>query len=641
MSQDGRRAGWYDLVRTVDVRGRNRWWAPSGRSGRLATLVVAGAVLAGAVGGDAAAEARAGFDAAAGTFALSVDTGAGPDGNHAYEVLRYYLGPGGRGIGAREISGYANDGLTAVSTCTRVVFVGVWVGCAGSVRQASLVFGDGTDVLALGPPDVWGSTAAHLCDIGVKSADELPSLPVEVRLGAGNDRLLRVDGRESACDSPQWGYGYLDHTWAVRAFGQAGNDTLAGGEINDLLDGGDGSDVLVGIDGGDTLQGGAGDDRATGGDGADTLRGGGGGDRLDGGRGADAMLGEDDADTLVGGGDADLLDGGAGADDLDGGSGDDTLRGGGGNDDLVGGLGSDSVDGGDGLLDEVSYETATSRVVVTLADTAANDGGVVNGVGERDSLRAVESVGGGRAGDDLTGSAVLNILRGRGGDDILRGLGARDLLYGGDGNDQLFGGDGNDELRGDAGADQLAGGAGDDRLDGGDGNDGLKGDAGADTFVGGAGRNLMLARDGEADRFDCALGSDEVQADLVDAVPAGCETVDRYALDDGPPGAATGTRLTADGTNRVTVTIACPASARVACRGEVRLADPDAPGSALATSAPYTISVGVSGQVTMQPAAAVVASLAQRGTVAVVTVEQGASTSGQRESRRTLTFARS
>ena len=349
--------------------------------------MLAGAALAGLAAGDAAAEARAGFDSAAGTFALSVDTGAGPDGNHAYELFKYYGGPGS-GISARELSGYDNDGLGAASTCTREVRVGVWVRCPGSARQASLVFGDGTDVLALGPPDLW-SGEGNICDIGNKSSDELPALRVEVRFGAGDDRLLRVNGLESACDVPSWGFGYLDHTWAVRAFGQAGNDTLAGGEINDLLDGGDGNDVLVGNDGGDTLQGGAGNDRANGVAGADTVRGGSGDDRLEGGEGADAMLGEDGIDMMLGGGGADLLDGGTGNDDVDGGSGDDTLRGGTGNDDLIGGPGSDSIDGGDGLLDEVGYETATSRVVVTLADTAANDGIVVGGVSERDSLRAV------------------------------------------------------------------------------------------------------------------------------------------------------------------------------------------------------------------------------------------------------------
>ena len=152
--------------------------------------------------------------------------------------------------------------------------------------------------------------------------------------------------------------------------------------------------------------------------------------------------------------------------------------------------------------------------------------------------------------------------------------------------------------------------------------------------------NLFLARDGESDRFDCALGSDRVDADLLDAVPAGCELVDRYALDDGKPGYASGTRLTADQGGRVGLLVACPAVARVRCTGVVRVFNPSAPGSALGTSGAYTIGLGDSAIVSLTLPATVVSSLATAGSVVVGTQEQGASAAGPRESRRTLAFAR-
>jgi hypothetical protein len=68
----------------------------------------------------------------------------------------------------------------------------------------------------------------------------------------------------------------LTNSTAVRveAFGQGGNDTLAGGMADDLLDGGAGNDWLDGRSGNDFLRGGAGDDVLIGGAGLDTLDGG-------------------------------------------------------------------------------------------------------------------------------------------------------------------------------------------------------------------------------------------------------------------------------------------------------------------------------------------------------------------------------
>jgi hypothetical protein len=84
----------------------------------------------------------------------------------------------------------------------------------------------------------------------------------------------------------------------LTAFGNGGNDYLAGGSAADLLVGGNGNDVLLGGLGNDTLQGMAGDDR---------LNGQGGSDKLIGGDGGDVLTSIDAAFS-------DYVEGGAGAD---------------------------------------------------------------------------------------------------------------------------------------------------------------------------------------------------------------------------------------------------------------------------------------------------------------------------------------
>lgn len=598
------------------------------RPSRSALFVLLGVVLAGATAAAAWPDARVGYSTTATQLAIGVDTRNGTDGDHPLSVA--WLGSFESGWRVQVLAGHDASRLDAVAPCGAQGGATPTVVCRDArVELVRAVFGDGVDTLELQQPD----SSGMYCLPGWRLPETRS--PAEVRFGAGNDRL-RVEEKVCAGD---W-RGSQEMGWVVRAFGQAGDDVLGGGLFNDLLDGGDGADRLTGSEGGDTLEGGAGSDRLSGEEGYDTLRGGDGDDQLDGGGGSDAILGEAGADTLRGGAGDDLVDGGNGADTLEGGDGDDTVRGGTGNDDLVSGPGRDTLDGGDGVLDSVSYAAETRPVVVTLADTAANDGIVVSGVSERDSVLRMESVSGGFVGDTLTGTDGLNVLSGEGGNDVLRGLGSRDLIRGGAGNDQLFGDDGNDDLRGEDGADQLTGGSGEDTLVGGPGNDGLKGEGGSDLLVGGAGSNLFLARDGEADRFDCALGSDRVDADLLDAVPAGCESVDRYALDDGKPGFASGTRVAADQAGSVAVAITCPATAVAACNGVVRLFNPSALDLALATSGTYTIGIGVSATVSISLPASVVTGLATLGSVVITTQEQGASASGPRDSRRTFAFAR-
>jgi Ca2+-binding RTX toxin-like protein len=119
------------------------------------------------------------------------------------------------------------------------------------------------------------------------------------------------------------------------AYGDAGNDTLNGGNANDTLFGGDGYDTLYGNGGNDYLNGGNQDDYLNGGDGNDTLAGESGNDQMRGGDGDDTLHGGDGFDSLSGDFGSDVLYGDAGNDYLNGGWD-------GSNDLLYGGTGADT-----------------------------------------------------------------------------------------------------------------------------------------------------------------------------------------------------------------------------------------------------------------------------------------------------------
>lgn len=95
----------------------------------------------------------------------------------------------------------------------------------------------------------------------------------------------------------------------------------------------------------------------------------------------------------------------------------------------------------------------------------------------------------------------------------------------GPGDDQALGSRADDTLSGGPGRDDLRGGGGADTIDGGPGADELTGDEVARDFSdsGGLpgllpfGDDRLLARDGEADRILCGLGTDSVVADASDS----------------------------------------------------------------------------------------------------------------------------
>ena len=162
------------------------------------------------------------------------------------------------------------------------------------------------------------------------------------------------------------------------AWGDAGNDTLVGGQQSswpgDQLVGGGGHDVLVGGAGSDYLFGdrrGWGDDPNSGSSGNDILYGGSGVNSMYGGPGNDQLYGGNDVDYIHGNEGNDLIWGYGGNDWLSGESGHDVIWGGFGNDliwgddgrdVLYGEQGNDTLDGGydsyrDSLFGDYYYRT--------------------------------------------------------------------------------------------------------------------------------------------------------------------------------------------------------------------------------------------------------------------------------------------
>ncbi|MEM9348732.1 MAG: Hint domain-containing protein [Pseudomonadota bacterium] len=146
-------------------------------------------------------------------------------------------------------------------------------------------------------------------------------------------------------------------------------------------------------------------------------------------------------DSILGNGGADTIRGGAGNDTIEGGTEDDLIE---------GGEGADSLDGGEGN-DTLSYESSSGPVVINL-DTGA--GGIFGDDGG-DTFENFENVTGSALGDVLIGDETANVLSGLAGDD---------LLLGGPDADTLIGGDDADTFRANA-REEFFG----DRIDGGDG----------------------------------------------------------------------------------------------------------------------------------------------------------------------------
>ncbi|MEM1431225.1 MAG: calcium-binding protein [Pseudomonadota bacterium] len=374
----------------------------------------------------------------------------------------------------------------------------------GEGDDRALVNGADTagDEFVIAPGDEAGFVQFARQNLGLFEIDITNTETLEVN-GLGGDDLIR--GSEG-----------LAGLIALELNGDAGKDTIIGGDGDDILSGGIGADLLIGAKGNDIMLGGLGRDTMVwnNGDGSDVMDGGEGRDKaiINGADGAGDVFelsadgaGIDFARTNLGpftidientervevnglGGDDVIqasegmaglarlvLDGGAGNDSITGSDGTDVLRGGADNDVLVGAKGDDRVFGGagDDLLvwnngdgsDLMNGGRGFDTVQVNGADGAGDqfaidlsDDGVAFA---RTNLGPFEL--------DIRKVEVLEVNGLGGNDEIIAAADLSDEI-------QLM-------LDGGAGHDTIVGGSGDDVIRGGEGSDLLTGGAGADTFV--------------------------------------------------------------------------------------------------------------------------------------------------------------
>jgi hypothetical protein len=184
-----------------------------------------------------------------------------------------------------------------------------------------------------------------------------------VRVAAANSLLVLHAG-------PGNDRAFVDNGTALIAYGEGGDDDLAGGLSADTLDGGPGDDLLTPSGPGDVVRGGPGFDtaRMPNGGVAVTLD-----DAADDGLPGQGQNIHSDVEKVTGGSGADQLEGSDGPNTLDGGDGDDTLNGLGGADTLTGGSGSDVIQARDGVADAVSCGPGADRAIVDAADQVAGD----------------------------------------------------------------------------------------------------------------------------------------------------------------------------------------------------------------------------------------------------------------------------
>ena len=187
--------------------------------------------------------------------------------------------------------------------------------------------------------------------------------------------------------------------------------------------------------------------------------------------------------------------------------------------------------------------------------------------------------------------------------------------------------------------DVIEGFGGNDTIDGGGADDALCGGLGADTISGGSGADHIDVRDGVTDGpTTCGPGSDIVFADLTDpfeTFAASCESIRRFALDDGPPGFPARRRLAIRAGGRAVVRVSCPRRARVRCRGRLTLSDPRRPARTLAR-ARYRVRLGRTRAVTMRLSPRAATRLRARGRVRARTLERGVSKKGRRSAVQLL-----
>jgi serralysin len=273
--------------------------------------------------------------------------------------------------------------------------------------------------------------------------------------GSGNDRLqgsLRANILDGGSGQDTADYSNRYRPISVALAGAAAAGVTVDGKVEDVLKnieniiGGVAGDTLIGDGAANVLKGNAGNDTLRGGEGKDTLDGGAAkadtADYSDKILKVEVVLNAATAVTVLVNGtiedtirNIEHLVGGAAGDKFTGDSLANGFAGNAGNDIFRAGAGKDTLDGG-GNADTADYSEKTQAIEVAL-NTATAVKVKVNGVDE-DSIKNIERVFGGSAGDTLSGDGKNNLFRGNGG---------ADTLTGGTGNDKLTGGGGADSFR--------------------------------------------------------------------------------------------------------------------------------------------------------------------------------------------------
>jgi Ca2+-binding RTX toxin-like protein len=266
---------------------------------------------------------------------------------------------------------------------------------------------------------------------------------------------------------------------------------------------------------------------------------------VDAGPGIDTITTGAGADLVQGGDDADVLNGGAGGDRILGNPGNDVMNGGAGDDTLVwnNGDGTDDMNGDDGL-DRIEDNLGAADDVSQLK--------VLNGKVRYDRVNAP-------FGLNVATSEVfeLNTFGGNDTLDVAPGLGALIAL-------QVDAGSGDDRIKGGDEADTFFGGLGNDTLDTGAGSDVADGQDGDDT---------LLIRDGAADLARGGAGTDSATVDVVDAVAADVEKVDRAKSGANALKLRKDAKVTRSKTGKYSarLVLTCDASALEGCKGRLSL----------------------------------------------------------------------
>ena len=147
---------------------------------------------------------------------------------------------------------------------------------------------------------------------------------------------------------------------------------------------------------------------------------------------------------------------------IEGTQGNDTFTGDGNDNSFSGWKGDDSIDGGSGGFNWATYgDDPSSNGGTRGIDAALDQGTVLDGWGNTDTVTNIQGIEGSAYDDTISGTGGSNYLKGDDGNDWIDGFGGLDTLEGGDGNDTISvqdtfsmgtvirGGEGFDELQAD------------------------------------------------------------------------------------------------------------------------------------------------------------------------------------------------